>query len=192
MKLFFLIFILLIGYAGIFFVVHALYSFCKCGCGQFAPYVPSVGKAKECMLSCAREKLKQAHSSMTVVDMGSGTGTLLIPLAKEFPQHRFIGLEWDRIPYLFARYKSRDLKNIQWHCENFMTYSCREADVIFCYILKTAQNRVGRKLANEIKSDCLVISELFTLPQLEEIQQFKTGIGVPVYLFRRKDIVDFS
>ena len=186
MKLFCLILILLIGYTALFFVIYALYSFLKCGCGRFAPYVPSVGKAKDCMLACARKKLQNASMPITIIDMGSGTGSLLIPLAREFPQHHFIGLEWDKVPYLIARFKSKKLQNIQWRCENFMNYPCQTADIIFCYILKSAQNRVGQKLANEIKDDCLVISELFTLPQLEQFKQYKTTIGVPVYLFRKK------
>ena len=182
------IIILCIGYGAIFYLIHAIYSFIKGKCGQFAPYVPSVGESKAQMLDWARQKLQSASQSLTVVDLGSGTGSLLIPLAREFPQHRFIGLEWDSVPLLIAILKSLHLKNIEWHHQNFMDCSYAEADIIFCYILKTMRERIGKKLSQEIKSDCLVISELYPVSELKLIDSHKPklGIGIPVYRFQKK------
>lgn len=188
MSLFFIILILCIGYGAIFFLLHAIYSFIKGKCGQFAPFVPSVGESKKQTLEWARQKLLSADHPLTVVDLGSGTGSLLIPLAREFPQHRFIGLEWDSILLLFALIKSFRLRNIEWHRQNFMDYSCAHADIIFCYIIKTMRERIGKKLAREIKSDCIVISELYSLSELKQLEKHtpKLGIGIPVYKFGKK------
>ncbi len=187
MTTFIVIIFLIIGYGAIFYVLHAIYSFVKGKCGKFAPYVPSVGESKEYMLGWARKKLLEAEEQMTVIDLGSGSGTLLIPLAKEFPQHRFVGLEWDGIPLLMAMLRSVRLKNVEWHKQDFMTYSCADADIVFCYILKTMRERVGKKLAREIKQDCMVISELYQVTDLKLIETHKPkfGLGIPVFKLRK-------
>ncbi len=187
MAAFIVILMLIIGYCALFYLLHALYSLAKGKFGQFAPYVPSIGASKEQMLAWARQKLLSATEEMTVIDLGSGSGSLLIPLAKEFPQHRFVGLEWDSVPLLLAMIKSFRLKNIEWHRQDFMTYSCANADIVFCYILKTMRERVGKKLAREIKSDCTVISELYQVTELKLIEAHKPkfGIGIPVFKLRK-------
>ncbi len=182
-----IVIMLVIGYGALFYLLHALYSLAKGKFGQFAPYVPSVGSSKAQMLNWARQKLQSATEQMTVIDLGSGSGSLLIPLAKEFPQHRFIGLEWDSVPLLLAMIKSFRLRNIEWHRQDFMTYSCADADIVFCYILKTMRERVGKKLAREIKSDCMVISELYQVTDLKLIETHrpKLGLGISVFKLRK-------
>ena len=82
MKTFLICVILLIGYGALFYVIYSIYSLLKGRFGKFAPYVPSVGKSKSTMLDIARKHLLEADKSLTVIDLGSGTGSLLIPLAK--------------------------------------------------------------------------------------------------------------
>lgn len=188
MKTFLVCVILFIGYGALFYVVYSLYSFMKGRVGQFAPYVPSVGTSKNIMLDIARKRLAESDKSLTVVDLGSGTGSLLIPLAKEFPQHTFVGIEWDCIPLFVAMFYSRKLKNTHWHKQNFMTYSCCDADIVFCYLLKTMQDSVGLKLSHEIKNDCIVITELYPVNHLKLIQDYKPklNVGIPVYKMKKK------
>lgn len=187
MKIFFVCVILLIGYSALFYVIHSIYSLLKGGFGKFAPFVPSVGTSKNTMLDIARKQLRKSNKSLTVIDLGSGTGSLLIPLAKEFPQHRFVGIEWDFIPLVFAKFYSHKLKNIYWYKQNFMTYSCSDADIVFCYLLKTMQERVGLKLSQEIKKECIVITELYPVNHLKLIKTHKPklNIGIPVYEMKK-------
>lgn len=179
--------ILLVGYGALFYVFYSIYSLLKGRFGQFAPYVPSVGKSKQTMLDIARKQLAESDKPLTVVDLGSGTGSLLIPLAKEFPQHTFIGIEWDFIPLMVAMFHSRKLKNTHWSKQNFMTYSCQEADIVFCYLLKTMQESIGLKLSREIKNDCLVITELYPVNHLKLIKAYKPklNVGIPVYKMKK-------
>lgn len=187
MKTFILLFALLIGYSALFYVIYSIYSLFKGRVGKFAPYMPSVGPSKKKMLDWAREQLQTATHPLTIIDLGSGTGSLLIPLARAFPQHHFVGLEWDFIPLSIARLKSFHLRNMEWRKQNFMTYSCAEADIVFCYILKTMQELIGKKLSEEIKPDCLVISELYPVNHLKQIEAHKPslGVGIPVYKLQK-------
>lgn len=187
MKTFFIYVILLIGYSALFYVIYSIYSLLKCQMGQFAPYVPSVGISKNKMLNIARKQLQASKKPLTVVDLGSGTGSLLIPLAKEFPQHRFVGIEWDFIPFTIAKFYSRKLKNIQWYKQNFMSYSCSQSDIIFCYPLKSMQEMLGLKLSHEIKKECTLITELYPVNHLRLIKTHKPqlNIGIPVYEMKK-------
>lgn len=184
MRLFICIVFLIIGYGAFFFVLHAFFSLVRGGCGKFAPFVATSGLAKQEMLTLARNRLKKVTEKQLIVDLGSGTGTLLIPLAKEFPMHCFLGYEWDFIPLMWAKWRSRKLKNIEWRRQNFMAYHCGEADILFCYILKTMSEPLGKKLSLEIKDSCLVISELFPLNYLPQIGHIKSSLcGMPVHLY---------
>ena len=59
------------------------------------PYVPSFGQEKKFITQRVGEILANTTETKTILDPGCGTGTLLISLAKKFPQHNFIGIEWD-------------------------------------------------------------------------------------------------
>lgn len=184
---YFIFIVLLIGYTALIYVIYSIYSLLKGRFGVFAPYVPSVGKSKKNMLNMAREELKKAEKPLTVIDLGSGTGSLLLPLAKEFPEHRFIGLEYDWILILISLFRSRNLKNIEWRKQNFMTYDCSNADIVFCYLLKTMQERVGLKLSRELSDSAVVITELYPISHFRIVKSLKAAfnLGIPVYKLRK-------
>lgn len=50
---------------------------------------------------------------MTVLDPGCGSGGLIIKLAKEFPEHKFIGIEWSKFASKVATFKTRKRKTLQ-------------------------------------------------------------------------------
>ena len=121
---------------------------------------------------------------MRVTDLGCGSGVLLLPLAKEFPQHEFIGLEWDIVPLTMGRIKALGLKNIKFVKGDYMKTSHSDMDLIMCYVLKVTGEPLGKKLAKEIKDDCVVISEMFPLGHLDEVKQIESSIyGIPEKIF---------
>ncbi len=184
---YFIFLILLIGYGALLYIFYSVYSLLKGRFGMFAPFVPSMGKSKKHMLDLAREELEKADKQMTVIDLGSGSGSLLLPLAREFPEHHFIGIEYDWILILLSLFRARKLKNIEWHKQNFMNYSCEKADIVFCYLLKTMQERVGLKLSREISDSCVVITELYPVNHLHLVKAIKPtlNLGIPVYKMRK-------
>ena len=63
-----------------------------------------------------------------------------------------------------------------------------DMDLILCYVLKVTGEPLGKKLAEEIKPGCTVISEMFPLAHLKEIKQINSSIyGVPekIFVYRR-------
>ncbi len=186
MKIFLCIFILFTGYGALLFVLHAVYSFVKGGCGKTAPFVITPKFVRKQVFLMAEKLLKEASDGQTVVDLGSGTGALLIPLAKRFPNHQFVGYEWDFIPLLWAKWRSRALKNVTWYRQDFMTAHFESADLIFCYILASQTEPLGLKLSNEMKETAHVISMLYPLNHLVEQEALESvfmGLPFRVYVY---------
>jgi SAM-dependent methyltransferase len=175
---------LIVGFGAIVYLLYQVYSYIKCGCGKYGPFVSSYGKIKDDIIDEARNILKKAKKPMRVTDLGCGSGVLLLPLAKEFPQHEFIGLEWDIVPLTMGKIKAHGLKNIKFVKGDYMKTSHSDMDLIMCYVLKVTGEPLGKKLAKEIKDDCIVISEMFPLGHLDEVKQIESSIyGVPEKIF---------
>lgn len=164
----------------ILFGVWAVVDFCF---SLYSIYVPTTSKVKTDMLNEARFLLQQ-NKKMTVVDLGSGTGTLLLPLAKEFPHHRFIGYEWDPILIKISRKKAKGLNNIKFEQKDFMRENLSDVDVVFCFVLKCQGEDVGAKLAAEINKKAVVIAEKFELKHLREIKRISSRtLWIPFKIF---------
>lgn len=173
-------------FAAAIYIFYQFYSFIRCGCGKYGPFVSSYGKLKEDILDEARAILKNAKKPLKITDLGCGSGALLLPLAKEFPNHEFIGLEWDIVPLTMGRIKATmtGLKNIRFVKGDYMKTSHADMDLIMCYVLKVTGEPLGKKLSQEIKDNCIVISEMFPLKHLEEIKQVQSSLwGVPEKYF---------
>lgn len=182
-------FALLIGFLALLYVAYQLYSFVKCGCGKYGPFVSSYGQIKEDILEEARKVLKSSKKKLKITDLGCGSGALLIPLAKEFPEHEFIGIEWDIVPLTMGKIKSRGLKNIRFEKKDYMQTDHSDMDLIMCYVLKTTGEPLGKKLSQEIKESTIVISEMFPLYHLEQIKEITSsiyGITEKIFVYKRK------
>jgi len=189
-----LVFIALVfGFAAAIYLIYQAYSFIRCGCGKYGPFVSSYGKIKEDILDEARAVLKKSKKPLNVTDLGCGSGALLLPLAKEFPNHRFIGLEWDIVPLTMGKVKAHmaGLKNISFVKGDYMKTSHADMDLIMCYVLKVTGEPLGKKLAKEIKESCVVISEMFPLGHLTEVKQIKSSLaGIPekIFVYKKPEV----
>lgn len=188
-----LVFAYILFFAATIYVCYQFYSFIRCGCGKYGPFVSSYGKLKEDILDEARAILKKAKRPFKVTDLGCGSGALLLPLAQEFPNHEFVGLEWDIVPLTMGKIKAhiRGLKNIRFVKGNYMKESHADMDLIMCYVLKVTGEPLGKKLSEEIKDDCVVISEMFPLKHLEEVKCVQSSLwGVPekYFVYRKPNV----
>lgn len=183
---------LIAGFGAIIYLVYQTYSYIRCGCGKYGPFVSSYGKIKEDIIDKAREILKNSQKPLKITDLGCGSGALLIPLAKEFPEHEFIGLDWDVVPLMMGKIKSYGLKNIKFVKGDYMKTSHADMDLILCYVLKVTGEPLGKKLNAEIKDTCTVISEMFPLGHLKEIEQINSSLfGVPekIFIYKKQKAV---
>ncbi len=179
-----------IGMAAILFNVYLIWSYIRCGFGKYPPVISSFGTARHIVLKQAEEFLAGSSLQRRVVDLGCGCGSLLLPLAAQFPQHEFIGLEWDMFAYLLIRFRSRKLKNIRLIYGNFMVYDWSNFDLILCFIGNDIASEVAAKICREGKKDVRVISEAFVLPGLKtekEIAARTYWMPLKVFVYRPKE-----
>jgi len=174
-------------FAATIYILYQFYSYyIRCRCGNYGPFVSSYGKLKEDMLEESRQFLKKSKKKMKIIDLGCGSGALLLPLAKEFPEHEFIGLEWDIVPLTMGKVKAKmaGLTNIRFVKGDYMKESHADMDLILCYVHKVTGEPLGKKLAKEIKETAVVISEMFPLYHLEEVKQVQSSLlGIPEKYF---------
>ena len=78
---------------------------------NYPPFVPSFGKIKKLEFIKISKQLEESRKSLTVLDPGCGTADLIIKLAKKFPKHKFVGIEWNKSLYNIAKLKSKNLSN---------------------------------------------------------------------------------
>jgi hypothetical protein len=144
--------------------------------------MPTAPRVKRKLL----EIIDERQITGKVFELGSGWGTLAIPLARVLPRCQVIACENSSIPYIFSRFaktlsRHENLKIIR---ENFFRISLTEADLIVCYLYPGAMERLKIKFERELKGGCLVISSTFAIPEwrAQEVivvpDQYRTKIYV--------------
>lgn len=164
--------IILIGL--IFAEAYLIFSYIRSSYGQYPPYCPSFGQMKKTALREASTILQSSAQNMQVIDLGSGDGRLLRPLAATFPQHHFCGYEWSWLPYKIAKFYGRKLPNLEYKHQNFMPINIKNADLIICFLSNEISTVLSAKLSHELRPGTLVISSAFAIPGLRVIKEITT------------------
>ena len=169
------LFMLGIVYIGILAVsLIFIYLTVSAGFMHSSPAVPSHGKVKAAIIAEASSILKN-KLPQTVMDLGSGWGTLLLPLAKEFPKHNFVGVERGFLPYWISVWRSRKLKNLIFLRQDFFETNISDADIIFVFLLNSTMSKLTAKIKNEMKSNSLVIANRFPMKDTQPYKEVNLG-----------------
>ncbi|MBE6444535.1 MAG: methyltransferase domain-containing protein [Alphaproteobacteria bacterium] len=161
-----------IGWLAIIFNIYWIVSFVKSGFGKYPPCIISFGFAKKKVLEQAKKYIRVNSGMQTIVDLGCGCGDLLLPLAKEFPQHRFVGIERDIIVYFLVKLRSLKYKNIKIIWGDFLNKDWTQFDVFVCYLGNEIAPFVAKKFLIEAKEKAVLVSEVFAMPNLYEVEKF--------------------
>ena len=170
------------------FELYFLYAiFISKNC-KYPPAFPSFGKMKKIALAEAEAFLTQADQPLTIADLGSGTGGLLLPLAKKFPKHRFVGYDWDFFVCKILQWRARKLSNLSVvHCD-FLKADLSKNDLLLCFLDTKAAEELSLKVAREIKPDAMIISSAFELKDLTPQKVFDAkSYGMPLKVFVYKN-----
>lgn len=157
---------------------------------KYPPAFPSFGKMKKIALSEAEKFLSSSKRPLRVIDLGSGTGGLLLPLAKKFSQHQFVGYDWDFFVCQILKLRARKLSNLTVVRDNFMNVDLSQYDLLLCFLDTKAAEELSLKVAKEIKSDAMIISSAFELKDLTPQQVFDAksfGMPLKVYVYKNSN-----
>ena len=124
-----------------------------------------------------------------MLDIGSGTGALLIPLARSRPDSRFIGIETAPGPFWLSRLMGRQLANLDFERGDFFKHPWSDYDVVYAFLSPVPMVNVWKKFLRESPSGALLISNSFEVPAVsaEKVVQVEDGRGTCLYLYRRPD-----
>ena len=96
-----------------------------------------------------------------IYDLGSGWGSLVIALARAFPDASIRGIELSPLPYWVARFRARRLRNVFLHRGNFFKFNLRDADAVTCYLMIKPMPKLAELLDNTLNPGTPVVSLTF-------------------------------
>ena len=88
----------------------------------------------ELLVDCAFEFLSKSKDDLKIIDFCTGSGCILLSIAKKFPNHQYIGVDKSEIAVKTAK-KNRDslgLKNVQFFNQDIFKFSQSKADLLLC------------------------------------------------------------
>ena len=88
----------------------------------------------ELLVDCAVEFLSKSKDNLKIIDFCTGSGCILLSIAKKFPNHEYIGLDKCELAIKTAE-KNRKLlglKNIQFFNQDIFKYNQSKADLLLC------------------------------------------------------------
>lgn len=155
--------------------------------------MPSSKKARQAMLQLISEVGSDVGSEVgsetgPIFELGSGWGSLVIPLAKKYPQRKIIAYELSIMPWLTTVILKNllGLKNIQVHRKNFLHADLTSAAVILCYLYPKGMQAIEDKIKVQSGQLEYLISNNFALPSCQPIKTIILNdfYKSPVYLYK--------
>ena len=156
------------------FEYYVIYTFIKSKKGKYPPFVPT----KKAMLEeiCdATDFVLSAPEAKNVVEPGCGDARILKTLADKYPQHSYIGYEWDHVPYFLAKFKTRKYKNIKIQRQNFMLADYTSTNLVVLFTGNEIAQELSAKLRQDLQKGAVIVSESFELPNFECLKTQETG-----------------
>ena len=88
----------------------------------------------ELLVDCAVEFLSKSKDNLKIIDFCTGSGCILLSIAKKFQKHEYIGLDKSELAIKTAEEnrKSLGLKNIQFFNQDIFKYNQSKADLLLC------------------------------------------------------------
>lgn len=132
------------------------------------PWVPSSMQMVRRMLEMAEVGPKDV-----VYDLGCGDGRMVLTAAMRY-HARAVGIEIDPLRYLWCQFLITVLgqrKRIRIIFGNLFTKDLSEADVVICYLMPDALAKLEKKLKKELQPGTRVVSNRFTFPTLDGVQE---------------------
>ena len=177
--IFLIIFNILLLIAAVLITVSLIYNTIKLGISP----MPSSNKAYSTMSKLVDETGKGA-----IIDLGSGWGSFVIPIAKRNPQRQIVGYELSFLPWLTSILlkKVMALDNLTLYRQNFYNINLPVASVLVCYLYPDAMNKIKNKLLLEQPEIDFLISNNFAISSWQPYKLLRLNdfYKSPVYLYK--------
>lgn len=145
--------------------------------------MPSSGKARKEIL-----RATENSGEGPIIDMGSGWGTLAIPLARKYPEREILGYELSPVPWLVSQVLKYafNLKNLSLYQQDFLKADLAGAAVLVCYLYPAGMAALQKKLRREVRREIRIVSNTFALPNSPPAKVIRLGdlYKTPIYIYQ--------
>lgn len=100
-------------------------------------------------------------------EIGCGDARVIAALAKKFSQTKFVGIEIQWWPYLLAKWRARNIKNLQIIRADVFKTDLSAATIIFGFYITSFAPKIATYLRETARPGIPIISFGFPLPGLE-------------------------
>jgi hypothetical protein len=113
-----------------------------------------------------------------VYELGSGWGSLVIALARAFPDAQIRGIEMSPLPYWVARFRTRRISNVSLQRANFYTCDLHDAHAVTCYLMIKPMPKLAALLDRMLKPGTPVVPLTFWFREREAaVRRQGPGLG---------------
>jgi hypothetical protein len=116
------------------------------------------------------KKLDVLKDGMMVADLGSGDGSFLYFLAKDYPNVQFVGYEINPMFYQFSKVFQR-LPNLKFYRQDFFKIDLGQFDCLYLFLYPSILEKLLPKIQKEAKKNCYIITNSFNFKNLEPVKK---------------------
>ena len=116
------------------------------------------------------KKLDVLKDGMVVADLGSGDGSFLYFLAKDYPHIQFIGYEINPILYRFSK-NFQQLPNLKFYRQDFFKIDLSQFDCLYLFLYPSILEKILPKIQKEAKKNCYIVTNSFDFKKLEPVKK---------------------
>jgi Mycolic acid cyclopropane synthetase len=138
------------------------------------PMSSSFGEAADVVSLLKRAGLGEGA---IVYDLGCGWGSLVMALARAFPEARIRGIEMSPLPFWVARFRTRKMANVFLHRGNFYAFDLRDAAAVTSYLMIKPMPKLAEFLDGMLKAGTPVVSLTFWFRE-REVAETREGPGL--------------
>ena len=107
------------------------------------------------------------RKELSVLDIGSGTGTFVHYLGLLRPTWKIAGIESAPIPFWLSRRLTRQQENVSLSQGDFWKHSLRAYNVVYAFLSPVPMPDLWRKASKEMQKGSWLISNSFPIPNLK-------------------------
>jgi hypothetical protein len=108
-----------------------------------------------------------AKQRITLIDLGAGIGSSLIPLARLRPDCQFVGVENAPLTWLVGWLRTRGQKNLEWRWGSLWQTPLAGADIVYAFLSPVPMPELWAKARAEMRPGTLFLSNTFAVPEVD-------------------------
>ncbi len=125
----------------------------------------------------------------SIIDLGSGSGTILLVAVEEFGAEKAIGYEINPLLVWLSRFRAwwRGNRHVKTIRANFYSHQLEDVNIVATYLLPGTMNNLVNKFKDNFSAETRIISRGFEFSQAQPIKVSKER-GATFYLYRVGDL----